>query len=406
MFRTDTLSTSFLSTYGQDLLTNNLLDSSYAADRKKDIDTVAMSIFSEDTSLMSKITVEVSRDNGTTWRNITSSILRNNLTQEYSGIYKFTEETTFTTSNTIPSNTTSLSLNHDTRQSLSQVFNFTAHPRVVNQLRIEVVKTGTPSGTLFVGVYSNASGNPGDLLYESPMSVGGIASGTSTIIFDVQKLVLPQDTYHIVVSTDSLYKTTQNTTNNIAVRVNGSATSNFAKRYGYDGTVLGWHTVSSTNIGFLKRYKELSLLARLTATATTSVRGFGLLYGEEASFVDYKRFTVLTVGSVADVAAGYATFSSIQEALNHLGPGGEVKVLSGTYSGAITISNNRSIRGEGYSTKLTGVVTITGDNNVVEGLKFDNNLIINGNTNKIDAWLGPYTLEDNGNANDINLIWE
>ena len=387
---------------GQNLLTNNLLDASYAADRKKDIDTVAMSIFSEDASLMSNITVEVSRDNGTTWRNITSRILRNNLTQEYSGVYKFEEETTFSSVNTIPSNTTSISLDNGSNQALSQIFNFTAHPRVVNQLRIEVVKTGSPSGTLFVGIYSNASGNPANQLYEASISIGTIASGTSTITFDIQKLVLPEDNYHVVISTDNLYKITRDASNNIAVRVNGSATVNFAKRY--NGTA--WSTIASTSVGFLKRYKDLSLLARLTATAATSVRGFGLLYGEEASFVDYKRFTVLTVGSVADVAAGYATFSSIQEALNNLGPGGEVKVLSGTYSGAITISSNRSIKGEGYSTKITGVVTVAGNNNSIENVKFDNHLVVNGNANKIDAWLGPYSLTDNGDVNDINLIWE
>lgn len=384
-------------TSGQTLISDNLLDSSYVGLEAKDIDSVGVTVFSSSSNFTSVATVQVSRDNKLTWQTV--PITRNDSTNEFSGVLEFSEET-YSVTNTIPSNTGGVTLNTTTEKALSQSFTLAA-PNVLKEVKVEVTKSGSPGGYLVFSVRKDSSGNPGDEVFKSSKKLVDIASGTSILTFDLTKLTLDSGTYHLVFETDSQYKLTYSVSDNLQILANTSSSSDFAKAYD-----TSWSTLTNVTIGFSYDYKILALYFKIDSTGSFDVIGFGTLYGEEINYVDFKKLSTITVGSLADVAAGIATHSSIQEAINDAGNGREIRVLSGTYVENVTLVNNILLRGEGNTTVIDGTFTITGNNNLLKELKVEGDLIVNGNENIVAGiWLGSYDLEDNGEENSISLIW-
>src|SRR5690606_22760690 len=142
----------------------------------------------------------------------------------------------------------------------------------------------------------DSSGNPGDEVFKSSKKLVDIASGTSILTFDLTKLTLDSGTYHLVFETDSQYKLTYSVSDNLQILANTSSSSDFAKAYD-----TSWSTLTNVTIGFSYDYKILALYFRITSTGSFDVIGFGTLYGEEINYVDFKKLSTITVGSLADV---------------------------------------------------------------------------------------------------------
>jgi hypothetical protein len=349
------------------------------------------------------MTFEVSRDNATTWRSVT--LTRNDSTNEFSGVLKFTDfaEETYSNITTIASNTTGIQLNATTQKSLSQAFVLTV-PRVINEFRIETNKTGTPGGAITFSISKDNAGNPGTPIVSLQRNLSAIGAGTTTQTFTIPKITLPVGTYHIVVDTDSGYKDTFNGSNNLQIRSNGSAVSNFAKAFD-----TSWTNVANNTIGFRYDFKNLSLLVRMTASAAASVSGFGIQYGEQLNFVEFKKFQSLVVGNAQQVAIGLATHSSLQDAISSAGNNTRIKVLTCTITENVTLSQSDvTIEGDGRNSVLSGDLTISGNNVIIEKMRITGDVTISGNSNFLDkVWLSNSSnLTDNGENNSITGILE
>lgn len=100
----------------------------------------------------------------------------------------------------------------------------------------------------------------------------------------------------------------------------------------------------------------------------------------------------VVVGSAAQVAAGVADYSSISAALAAANAGDVITVLKGTYVESVTMTRENHIRGQGYSTVVTGTWTISGTCNYASvcSLRFNGNVVVSsGATGNLitDFWI-------------------
>ena len=389
---------------GQILRTVNLLDNAFF-DEKQDIEKAMLTVFYKVGHVDTGATYEISRDNAVTWQSVTLS--RNSQTTEFSAVKTFTAET-LTTEGTFSDNADEV-LNATTNNKLSQRVVLTEN-RITKVFSFKVTKTGSPIGKLTVKLVKDSSGNPSDdnddLISVKTVDIPSLASGTSTQSLDFGIQVLTAGTYHIVFETDAAYKSSFSSgTTEILIRTKTPYTGLEAKKY--NGSA--WSVVTNENIELTYTYKVPSLLVRITASASSKITGVGVLYGEEPLEVSPTVKIDIIVGSQAQVDAGIATHSNIQNALNDAGFGRSVRILSGTYSGNVTISqSDLLIYGEGRQSIIEGNITISGDNNMIKNLKADGDLTLSsasGYNTITGGWLTG-TLTDNGTDNSVSLIME
>lgn len=124
-----------------------------------------------------------------------------------------------------------------------------------------------------------------------------------------------------------------------------------------------------------------------------------------------------TVGTSAQVTAGQATFTTLQAALNAVGPGARVIILPGVTTsepgGTVTINQNVLIMGNGMTSVIGGnvvVSAITGASTVVDGsvfkwFKATGNITLNANYCFYnEAWqVKTQLFTDNGTGNQYEI---
>ena len=389
---------------GQILRTVNLLDAAFISE-KQDIEKAMLTVFYKAGHVDTSATYEISRDNAVTWQTVT--LTRNSQTTEFSGVKAFTSET-LTTEGTI-ADTTDEVLNATTNERLSQRFTLAA-ARLVKVFTVKITKTGTPGGKITAKLVKDSSGNPSsanaDLISVKTIDIPSLSAGINTVTIDFGLQMLAAGDYHIVFETNDPYKTSfVSGSHEVLLRTKSPFSGTEAKRY--NGS--SWVTVTNENIEFTYTYKVPSLLVRITASAASKITGVGVLYGEEPLEVSPVAKIDIIVGSQAQVDAGIATHSNIQNALNDAGFGRSVRILSGTYVGAVTISqSDLLIYGEGRQSIIQGNVTVSGDNNVLRELKVDGNMTFTAaseNNTVKEGWVSG-SLTDNGTNNSLTLIME
>ena len=389
---------------GQILRTVNLLDSAFF-DEKQDIEKALLTVFYKAGHVDTNATYEISRDNAVTWQTVT--LTRNSQTTEFSGVKAFTVET-LTTEGTI-ADTTDEVLNATTNERLSQRFTLAA-TRLVKVFTVKITKTGTPGGKITAKLVKDSSGNPSsanaDLISVKTIDIPSLSAGINTVTIDFGLQVLTAGDYHIVFETNDPYKTSfVSGSHEVLLRTKSPFSGTEAKRY--NGS--NWVTVTNENIEFTYTYKVPSLLVRITASAASKITGVGVLYGEEPLEVSPVAKIDIIVGSQAQVDAGIATHSNIQNALNDAGFGRSIRLLSGTYVGAVTISqSDLLIYGEGRQSIIQGNVTVSGDNNVLREIKVDGNMTFTAaseNNTVKEGWVTG-SLTDSGTNNSLTLIME
>ena len=118
----------------------------------------------------------------------------------------------------------------------------------------------------------------------------------------------------------------------------------------------------------------------------------------------------IVVGTAADVSAGLANYSTLQDAHDAANDGDTIEVLKRSIAGNTVITKRLSIFGRGNASELTGTLTFSsgGDKNLVKYLKFSGNVTIdNGVKNNIitDCWAANgISIIDNNAASDENLL--
>ena len=230
---------------------------------------VDLSVFWNLANIDTAATYEVSRDGGNEYQTVTMQRIDN--TDSYVGIHEFTEEAATQSLNAQATSNASIELNTTTQSFLSQSFTLT-DASVIKEFDLDVTINGSPAGRLYFSIYSDSSGDPDTALAEGSVSISGLSTGTET--FNIPDLALPVGTYHIVIRTDSDYSASfVTTTTSIEIDTNsgGSGSNNSSDGITWIGTVSG---------AFVYDVKgsELDLRVRVTASATSSLAGYGIFY--------------------------------------------------------------------------------------------------------------------------------
>jgi hypothetical protein len=396
------LSSSYHMATGQKLTTINLLDSSFF-DFKQDIDQAMVTLRYVDGYVDTNPTVKLTRDDGVTWQTVTVS--RNGQTDELSGILDFANETLTQTANyTVTGNRT---LNINTQQKLAQILTIPANTlKLVKEFTFDVTKTGSPNGKLIVKLVKEASGNPSlldtNLVSTVEKDMSTISTGAVTVDFGNQ--VLKPGNYYLLFETDEAYENSfVSGTTQLQIRTNTITPDAKA----YNGTT--WSAIAGESIQYRYTFKDINLKLEVTASAASRLVGFGVFYQKLNELVSPVSYDQIIVGSSAQVGAGLATHSSLQDALNSVGFSKRIKVLAETISENVTLSQNDvTIEGDGRGSVLSGDLTISGNNVVIEKMRITGNVTINGNSNFLDkVWLSNSSnLTDNGENNSITGILE
>lgn len=390
-------------TSGQKLTTSDLLDESFW-NAGVDIDQAMVTLRYAPGFVNSNPTVKLTRDNGVTWQTV--NVSRNGSTDEVSGIIDFASETLTTSASY--TTTGNRVLNTASQQKLAQILTIpSATLRLVKNFSFDVNKTGSPNGVLTVKLVKEASGDPSlalaDIISAVEVSIPSISSGISTLNIDFGNRILTPGNYYLLLETDAAYANSFSSgVTQLAARINSSTPNARA----YDGT--SWSTVSGDAIPYQYTYKNIVLKLEVTATATSRLLGYGVLYSKSTELVSPVAYDPIIVGSAAQVSAGIATHSSLQSAVNDAGFSRRVRVLAGVITENVTISQSDIlIEGDGRGSVLNGTLTISGNNNLLQSLKLNGNITLSGNYNTTrDAWIGNVTITDNGTDNSINGIWE
>jgi hypothetical protein len=396
------LSSSYHMATGQKLTTENLLDSGFF-DFKQDIDQAMVTLRYVDGYVDTNPTVKLTRNSGVTWQTVTMS--RNGQTEELSGVLDFANETlTQTATYTVTGNRT---LNTSSQQKLAQILTIPANTlKLVKDFTFDVTKTGSPNGKLIVKLVKEVSGNPSlldaNLISTVEKDMSTISTGTVTVNFGNQ--ILKSGNYYLLFETNTAYQNSfVSGTTELQIRTNTITPDAKA----YNGT--SWSAISGESIQYRYTYKDINLKLEVTASAASRLLGFGVLYQKLNELVSPVSYDQIIVGSSAQVDAGLATHSSLQDALNSVGFNKRIKVLAETISENVTLSQNDvTIEGDGRGSVLSGDLTISGNNVVIEKMKITGDVIISGNSNFLDkVWLSNSSnLTDNGENNSITGILE
>lgn len=114
------------------------------------------------------------------------------------------------------------------------------------------------------------------------------------------------------------------------------------------------------------------------------------------------------VGTPTDLAANVATHTDLQSAINDVNAGEKIKVLPGTFAGAVNVNKRVYIEGSGYDTNINGAVTFSTSFCYVKEFRFGDSLTLDGaSKGNIVAycWQDPAeTFSDTGVANSVSLV--
>jgi hypothetical protein len=387
---------------GQKLTTINLLDSGFF-DFKQDIDQAMVTLRYVEGHVDTNPTVKLTRNSGVTWQTVT--VTRNGQTDELSGILNFANETlTQTATYTVTADRT---LNTSAQQKLAQILTIPANTlKLVKDFTFDVTKTGSPNGKLIVKLVKENSGNPSlldsDLISTVEKNMSTISTGSITVNFGNQ--VLKPGNYYLLFETDSAYQNSfVSGTTELQIRTDTITPDAQA----YNGTA--WSAIAGESIQYSYTYKDINLKLEVTASTASRLIGFGVLYQKLTELVSPVSYDQIIVGSSAQVSAGLATHSSLQDALNSVGFSKRIKVLAETISENVTLSQNDVvIEGDGRGSVLSGNLTISGNNVSIEKMRITGDVTINGNSNFLDkVWLSVNSsITDNGQNNSITGILE
>jgi hypothetical protein len=134
---------------------------------------------------------------------------------------------------------------------------------------------------------------------------------------------------------------------------------------------------------------------------------YGLVDGSSQSLGKINLMYDAVVGSASQVAAGYATHTSLQTAINNVATGSLILLL-GSVTENITLSKNLIIEGKGYSSSITGTFALSANYATIRDVRFGGNLNITGSGNFIrDSFIASTaSVSDTGTANSKLIILE
>lgn len=194
----------------------------------------------------------------------------------------------------------------------------------------------------------------------------------------------------------------------VSVKVNGQDVPRFVDNAVTPNTIISY-VITQDASGLYRRIRfnvDLSLIV----VDILVIKQFGVI---DASFTQSNKLLGLydaIVGSSAQVTAGYATHSSLQDAHNSVDPGAKILLLNNVaLNGNTTLSKRLMIEGKGPGSILTGDVTVasTALGSIFRDLKVNGNITFNSGADKCfmtNCFQGNGFVFTNNPANLDNVI--
>lgn len=248
--------------------------------------------------------VTISRDGGNEYQTL-NELVRIGTTDTWIGKHSFSTESANQTLIEKPggdATTTQELTASGNNQSISQFFQDSGS-HVVKKLTCYVTKTGTPTGLLTVKLVKDDSGDPSssleDILAEKYTDIADLNSGSQSIEYTFDAVLLANSKYHIVFETNTTYKSGFSTgVTAIAVNTDNTSVTELAKQY--NGST--WADITSNQAVYKVEGRERDLRLKVVASETSKLKGVGIFYGEEpnssSSGLKTQVFTVETTAGV------------------------------------------------------------------------------------------------------------
>lgn len=257
---------------GEGMATVNLLDENEFLDKEKDVSEVEIHTFWDLDNIDTAATYEVSRDGGDNWQTV--DMERVGETGLYTAKHGFSEEPSYSTAAEIAT-TDGVGTIANYISKVEQAFTL-SQSWVLKEVTLFLTKTGSPQGNLYVGIARDVSGDPGEIVAES-LAVP-VSTISSTQAVEIPAVALPAGTYHIVTRFDQTYSDSYvGGVHQIQIHTNSTADG---WQY-YDTTIPDWVDAGPNGQKYTLKGRPLDLRLRVTASATSKLDGFGVLYDSE-----------------------------------------------------------------------------------------------------------------------------
>lgn len=174
-------------------------------------------------------------------------------------------------------------LNSTTLQSIASKFTVSANKVAINRLDLDIVKTGSPSGSYIISIVEDNAGSPtGTVIYSTIALASSLSAGTNSLILNNFRNVFPKlstpKSYWVKIDTDAAYKTAYLVGTSLGVR---STTG------GTDSVYNAGSWVSSSNkikFGILGHKYDLRIKV-VSSASGKKLKSFGIFYNETVASV-------------------------------------------------------------------------------------------------------------------------
>lgn len=188
-------------------------------------------------------------------------------------------------------------LNATTLQSIATKFTVIDDKVAINRLDVDIVKTGSPSGSYIISIVEDNSDSPtGTILYSTIALISSLSAGTNSLILNNFRNVLPKlstpKSYWVKIETDATYKTSYAVGTSVGVR--SAVTSGGSDKVYNAGS---WTAASTIQTKYSILGHQYDLRVKVVSSAgIKKLKSFGIFYDE-------------TVGSVTSGYQGLQKFT-------------------------------------------------------------------------------------------------
>lgn len=177
-------------------------------------------------------------------------------------------------------------LNSTTLQSVASKFTVSANKVAINRLDLDIVKTGSPSGSYIISIVEDDAGSPtGTIIYSTIALASSLSAGTNSLILNNFRNVLPKlstpKSYWVKIDTDATYKASYLVGTSLGVR--SAITSGGSDKVYNAGSWVAAAT-TQTKFGILGHKYDLRVKV-VSSAGSKKLKSFGIFYDETVASV-------------------------------------------------------------------------------------------------------------------------
>jgi hypothetical protein len=179
--------------------------------------------------------------------------------------------------------TQTTTLNATTLQGIATKFTVTDNKVAINRLDLDIVKTGSPSGSYIISIVEDDAGSPtGTIIYSSIALISSLSAGTTSIMLNNFRNVLPKlstpKSYWVKIDTDATYKASYLVGTSLGVRSTTGGTDSIYN--------AGSWVSSSNQIKYSVLGHKYDLRVKVASSAgNKKLKSFGIFYDETVASV-------------------------------------------------------------------------------------------------------------------------